>query len=133
MLNLSIGRARRGAALIAAVVSVFTAACNSDSPGVIGGNQSDKTPPTVQLSKGGTSADTVLAFQVEVKDNLGIKSVKVNISGGFSMSFDTTFTSANTDAVVPFTVSVPRSIPKGTPVVVTSYALDGALNQQLIR
>jgi hypothetical protein len=129
MLKLSFGRAHRGRALIAAVVTLFTAACNSDSSGVIGGNQSDKTPPTVQLSKGGTSADTVLSFQVEVKDNLGIKTVKVNLSGGLSMSFDTTFTSANTDAIVPFTVSVPRSIPKGTPVVVTSYALDGALNK----
>ena len=66
MLNLSIGRARRGAALMAAVVSVFTAACNSDSSGVLGGNQSDKSPPTVQLSPGGTSADTVISFQVEV-------------------------------------------------------------------
>ena len=128
MLNHSFGRARRGAALLAAVVSVFTAACSSDGAG-LNGNQMDKSPPTVNLSKGGTSADTVISFQVEVKDNLGIKNVKVNISGGLTMSFDTTFTSANTDAIVPFTISVPRSIPKGTPVTVTSFALDGALNK----
>ncbi len=132
MLNLSIGRARKGAALMAAVVSVFTAACNSDSSGVLGGNQSDKTPPTVQLSPGGTSADTVISFQVEVKDNLGIKNVKVNITGGLTMSFDTTFTTANTDAIVPFTISVPRSIPKGTPVLATSFALDGAGNKSAV-
>ena len=128
MLNISIARARRGAAILAAGVSIFTAACSSDSTG-LGGDLSDKSPPTVHLSKGGTSADTVLAFQVEVKDNLGIKTIKVSLSGGVSMSFDTTFTSANTNAVVPFTVSVPRSIPKGTPVTVTAYALDGALNK----
>jgi hypothetical protein len=128
MLNFTMGRARRGAALMAAAVSIFTAACNGDSTG-LNGDQADKTPPTIQLSKGGTTADTVLAFQVEVKDNLGIKKIKVNISGGLSMSFDTTFTTANTDAVVPFTIGVPRSIPKGTPVVVSAFALDGALNK----
>lgn len=113
---------------MAAAVSIFTAACNGDSTG-LNGDQADKTPPTIQLSKGGTTADTVLAFQVEVKDNLGIKKIKVNISGGLSMSFDTTFTTASTDAVVPFTIGVPRSIPKGTPVVVSAFALDGALNK----
>ena len=113
---------------MAAAVSIFTAACNGDSTG-LNGDQADKTPPTIQLSKGGTTADTVLAFQVEVKDNLGIKKIKVNISGGLSMSFDTTFTTASTDAVVPFTIGVSRSIPKGTPVVVSAFALDGALNK----
>ena len=113
---------------MAAAVSIFTAACNGDSTG-LNGDQADKTPPTIQLSKGGTTADTVLAFQVEVKDNLGIKKIKGNISGGLSMSFDTTFTTANTDAVVPFTIGVSRSIPKGTPVVVSAFALDGALNK----
>ena len=129
MLKLYVRRAKRGAALAAIAAAALAAgACSSDSTG-IGGDVADKSPPTVNLSKGGTTVDTVLAFQVEVKDNLGIKSIKVNISGGLSLSFDTTFTSANTDAIVPFTVSVPRSIPKGTPVVVTSYALDGALNK----
>jgi hypothetical protein len=129
MLKLYVRRARRGAALAAIAAAALAAgACSSDSTG-IGGDVADKSPPTVNLSKGGTTVDTVLAFQVEVKDNLGIKNIKVNISGGLSLSFDTTFTSANTDAIVPFTVSVPRSIPKGTPVVVTSYALDGALNK----
>ena len=127
MLTLSFGRARLGAALIAA--AIFTAACNSDSSGVLGGNTADKTPPTVQLSPGGTSADSVISFQVEVKDNLGIKNVKVNITGGLTMVFDTTFNSPNTDAIIPFTISVPRSIPKGTPVMATSFAFDGAGNK----
>ena len=98
MLNFSIVRARRGAAVAAAAISVIAAACSSDSTG-LGGNTSDKTPPTVELSKGGTSADTVLSFQVQVKDNLGFKNVRVNISGGLSFSYDTTFTTANTDAI----------------------------------
>src|SRR5215217_3498835 len=128
MHNLSTQRARRVAALAAVFVSIFTAACSGDSAG-LGGNQADRVAPTIQLSKGGTSSDTVISFQVEVKDNLGIKNIKVNVTGGVTMSFDTTFTSANTDAIVPFNISVPRSIPKGTPVLATSYAFDGAGNK----
>ena len=122
---------RRGAGVAAVAVSLLTAACSGDSSG-LGGNQMDKTKPTVALTKGGTSADTVISFQVEVKDNLGIKNVKVSLTGGLALSFDTTFTSANTDAVIPFTISVPRSIPKGTPVLATSFAVDGAGNKSAI-
>ena len=122
---------RRGAGVVAVAVCALAAACSGDSSG-LGGNQMDKTKPTVALSKGGTSADTVIAFQVEVKDNLGIKNVKVSLTGGLQLSFDTTFTSANTDAVIPFTISVPRSIPKGTPVLATSFAVDGAGNKSAI-
>ena len=125
MLTFTMRRAGRAAALAAALI---TAGACTDASGV-GGNSADKSPPTIHLSKGGTTPDTVLAFQVEVKDNLGIKTIKVNVSGALTMAFDTTFTSANTDAIVPFTVSVPRSIPKGTPVIVSAYALDGALNK----
>ena len=114
---------RRGAGVAAVAVSLLTAACSGDSSG-LGGNQMDKTKPTVDLTRGGTSADTVISFQVEVKDNLGIKNVKVNLTGGLTMAFDTTFTSANTDAIIPFTISVPRSIPKGTPVLATSFATE---------
>jgi hypothetical protein len=128
MQNLSLTKLIRVAAIAALAVA---AGCTSDASGV-GGNLSDKVPPTIHLSKGGTVADSVIAFQVEVKDNLGIKNIKVNLTGGLQMAFDTTFTSANTNAVVPFTVSVPSSIPKGTPVVATAFAVDGAGNQSPI-
>jgi hypothetical protein len=131
MLNFLTGRARRGAAVAAVAMSVIAAACSSDSTG-LGGNTADKSPPTVQLSRGGTSADTVISFQVQAKDNLGLKTIRVNITGGVSMSYDTTFTSANTDATVPFTISVSRSVPKGTPVLATSFAIDGAGNKSAV-
>src|SRR5688572_28790232 len=122
-------RARRVAALGAiAAIALLTSGCSDSSTGP-GGDLSDKSPPTIQLAKGGTTLDSLLAFQVEVTDNLGIKSIKVNVTGGLTMSFDTTFTTASTEAIVPFTISVPRSIPLGTPVIVTAYALDGALNK----
>lgn len=128
MLNLTPGRACRGLATVGAVIVALVAAACSDSTG-IGSTLSDKSPPTIHLSKGGTVADTVIAFQVEVKDNLGIKQIKVNVSGGLTYAFDTVFTSAATESTVPFTISVPRSIPKGTPVIVSAFALDGALNK----
>src|SRR4029079_2527587 len=123
MPTFSLTKMTRALMLAAAVAAI--AACSGDASNV-GGNLADKVPPTTHLSKGGTVADTVLAFQVEVKDNLGIKKIKVNLSGGVSMAFDTTFTSANTSTIVPFTISIPRSIPKGTPVVVSAFSIDGA-------
>ena len=95
----------RGALAAAALVAV---ACSDASTGP-GGDLSDRKAPTVKLAKGGTTLDTLVAFQVEVKDDLGIKSIKVNVSGGASLSYDTTFTTASTNAVVPFSVSVPRA------------------------
>lgn len=117
---------------IIVVAAVLAAAACTDSTTGPRGDLMDKTPPTVTLAKGGTTLDTLVAFQVEVKDNLGIKSIRVNVSGGASLSFDTTFTSASTSAVIPFSIPVSRSIPVGTPVVVTSFALDGALNKSAI-
>lgn len=127
MQRLSLRRASR--AIAAGLALSAAAACTDASTGPGGSDLSDKSPPSVTLSKGGTSLDTVLTFQVEVKDNLGIKSIRVNVSGAVTMTFDTTFTSASTSAIVPFNVSVARSIPPGTPVVVSAFALDGALNK----
>src|SRR5688500_1982829 len=130
MLINTIVRARRGAALIAAGASLaFTAACSDGNGTGPGGGFGDKSPPTITLSKGGTVADTVIAFQVEVKDNLGIKSIRVNVSGGLTFQYDTTFISASTESIVPFNIGVARSVPPGTPVVVSAFALDGALNK----
>ena len=123
MLNSRMSRASRG--MTVAALAFAAAACSeSTATNVL----ADKTPPSVTLTRGGSTPDTVIAFQVEVRDNLGIKNVKVDVSGGVSLSFDTTFTSPNTDATIPFTISVPRSIPVGTPVIVTAKATDGAAN-----
>ena len=131
MLTSILGRARRGGTAAVAAAVVFVAGACSDSTGG-GSTFSDKSPPAVKLSKGGTGPDTVINFQVDVKDNLGIKSIRVNVSGGLSFAFDTTFTSASTEASIPFSVSVPRSIPPGTPVLVSAFALDGALNKSAV-
>ncbi len=122
-------RARHsGRVVTAAGFAVIATAC-ADATGVIGGNTADKTPPTMHLSQAGTVPDSVVAFQVNVKDNIGIKTIKVNVTGGVTLNYDTTFTTANTDVTIPFSVNVSRAIPPGTPVYVSAYAIDGALNK----
>jgi hypothetical protein len=125
-------RVERGGRLVAAAALVAFAAACTDAGGVVGANTADNTPPTVKLTQAGTVPDSVVAFQVEAKDNLGIKTIRVNVTGGLTLNYDTTFTSANTDATIPFSVVVPRTIPAGTPVHVSAYALDGALNKSLV-
>jgi hypothetical protein len=120
---------RAGRGMIVAALAILVTACSdATSTNVL----ADKTPPSVTLTQGGSTPDTVIAFQVEVRDNLGIKNIQVDVSGGLTMSFDTTFTSPNTDAIIPFTISVSRSVPVGTPVVVTARATDGALNKSTV-
>ena len=121
----------RAIGVVAATVVIFIAAACADSTTVLN-TLADKSAPSVALSAGSSSVDTVIAFQVEAKDNLGLKTITVRVTGGLSFAFDTTFTSAVTDAAIPFTVSVPRSIPRGTPVVVTGQAVDGALNRSAV-
>jgi hypothetical protein len=129
MQRLNSSRVNTAARIVVLAAAAIVAASCTDATTGPGGDLNDKSPPSITLARGGTTLDTLLAFQVEVKDNLGIKSIKVNVSGGLTMSFDTTFTSPNTNAIVPFTIEVPRSIPRGTPVVVSAFALDGALNK----
>lgn len=116
---------------IAVVAAVIIAGACSESTST-SGTLADKSPPSVSLSTGGSAVDTLISFQVDAKDNIGLKTISVKVSGGLSFSFDTTFTSAHTDASIPFVVSVPRSIPRGTPVVVIASAVDGALNHSAV-
>jgi hypothetical protein len=124
-------REARAIAIAAATTLAFVAGACSDSTSATN-TLTDKSPPSVSLTKGGSTVDTIIAFQVDAKDNLGLKTISVNITGGLSFSFDTTFTSAYTDVSIPFSVSVPRSVPRGTPVFVIASAVDGAMNHSVV-
>ncbi|CAN5165996.1 hypothetical protein BH23GEM2_BH23GEM2_03360 [soil metagenome] len=107
--------------------SLFAFACSDTASTEFG----DLNPPTVTLLPG-SGQDTVLAFSAEVRDNLGIKRVVVNVTGGVTASFDTTFTSAVTQTVIPYRVGVSRSVPPGTGVIITAQAFDGAGNESAV-
>jgi hypothetical protein len=116
---------RLTAGIFAAVFAAAVYAC-SDSTG--SSVTADSNAPSVSLTKM-SSADSIVAFSVGVKDNLGIKSIHVSVTGGLVRTFDTTFTSANTDVTIPFQIIAPSSVPKGSPVFVTASAIDGAGNK----
>jgi len=131
MLTPSMTREARAVAVFAATAVVFLVGACSEGT-TTSNTLADKSAPSVSLSAGSTSVDTVISFQVDAKDNLGLKTISVKVTGGLTYAFDTTFTSANTDVALPFSVSVPRSIPRGTPVLVTASAVDGAANKSAV-
>jgi hypothetical protein len=112
-------------ALVAASISLGVAACNDTTSTDA---THDRTPPTVTLTPATGLADTVISFTTGAKDNLGLKTIHVQAVGAVGAIFDTTFTSAVTDINLPFTLFASRSVPPGTPVVITAFAIDGAGN-----
>jgi hypothetical protein len=118
---------RRGYVLVAvaASISLAVAACN-DATSADGSR--DRIPPTITLSAIGGQADTVISFTTEAKDNIGLKTIHIQAIGAVGFVYDTIFTSAITDIQLPFTLFSSRSVPPGTPVIVTATAIDGAGN-----
>jgi hypothetical protein len=118
---------RRGLVLaaVAGSISLGVAACN-DSTSI--DPQRDRIPPTLSLTAVGGQADTVIAFTTDAKDNLGLKTIHVQAVGAVGFIYDTVFTSAVTNIQLPFKLFSSRSVPPGTPVIVTATAVDGAGN-----
>ena len=121
-------RMRRPLALAFAAVLAGAAACGDS---LTEGTTGDSNPPALDLAGTASSVDTVLRFSADARDNLGLKTIHVTVSGGLTFTFDTTFTSAVTSTTIPFTLSVPRSVPMGTSVTVVGFATDGSGNQSV--
>ena len=121
------GVLRRGLAVaaIAASVSLVVVACN-DNTSI--DPQRDRVPPTLDLTPRTGLADTVIGFNTEAKDNLGLKTIHVQAVGAVGVVYDTTFTSTVTSIQLPFTLFASRTVPPGTPVTITATAIDGAGN-----
>ena len=126
-MSIDLTRSRlRGIAIAAAAASIFgIAACNDTTS--TNGTQ-DRTPPTVTLTPVSGTADTVVSFHTDAKDNLGLKTIHIQAVGAVGFVFDTVFTSAVTNIDLPFTLFSSRSVPPGTPVIITATAIDGAGN-----
>jgi hypothetical protein len=112
-------------ALVAASISLGVAACNDTTSTDA---THDRTPPTVTLTPATGLPDTVISFTTGAKDNLGLKTIHVQAVGAVGAIFDTVFTSAVTDITLPFTLFASRTVPPGTPVIITATATDGAGN-----
>ena len=118
----------RALAAVAVLAGSALAACGESgaafAPDIVG----DRTPPRVRLVDQKAAADSLIAFAVGASDNLGLKSVRVRVTGGVTRSFDTTLTSVVTSLDVPFTFVVSRAVPPGTSVLAVATATDGAGN-----
>lgn len=114
-------------ALVVLGVAVALGACNGDE--VIDPPFRDAVKPRVSLAKNANQSDTALVMQVNATDNVGLKTIRVMLSGGVSAAYDTTFTSSVQLANLTLTVSVPPSAPLGSTVNVKAIAIDGATNQ----
>lgn len=88
----------------------------------------DRTPPVISIAAATSQVDSVISFTADVRDNLGIKRIHIQATGGVTATYDSVFTSAATTATVSLALSVPRSVAAGTPVTIIGIAYDGAGN-----
>jgi len=114
----------RGIIAIGAVVAV--AACQGDE--LIDPPFRDAIAPRVSIAKGTDAGDTVLAMRVNATDNVGLKSVRVFLSGSVTSQFDTTVTTALQALDIALAFRVPASAPLGSTVNIRSVVVDGAGN-----
>ncbi|MGI9139502.1 MAG: YncE family protein [Gemmatimonadaceae bacterium] len=119
---------RRSARLAIMAAMSGVAACGDS---LTEGTTGDANPPALDLAGVVSGVDTVLSFAVDARDNLGLKTISVAVTGGVAFTFDTTFTSAVTTITIPFALNVSRSVPAGTSVTIVGFATDGSGNRSL--
>jgi hypothetical protein len=113
-------------ALVLGAAVAGLAACDGDE--VVDPPFADIAKPRVTMTKGTNPPDSLLIFAVTAKDDIGLKNIRIQLSGGFNASIDTTFNSAVQEFTFNVTAQVPRSAPLGSTVIVQSIAQDGAGN-----
>ncbi|MBU6366117.1 MAG: hypothetical protein KJT01_07895, partial [Gemmatimonadetes bacterium] len=117
---------RLTAALAAACGIALGTACAGDE--VIDPPFRDTIRPRLMVARGSEAPDSLLAVAITASDNLGLKRVRLLLSGAVSATFDTTFSAAVTTLAAQVRIPVPRSAPLGATVTVTGIATDGAGN-----
>jgi hypothetical protein len=119
------GAAGRRLAL-AALAAGSLVACTGDE--VVDPPFRDTEKPRVTIARGPVVADSLLKFSVTARDDIGLRTIRVGLRGGFNATVDTTFNSAVQEFTYHVTARVPSSIPLGSTVFVESLAEDGAGN-----
>lgn len=115
------------AGITLAVFALALAACTGDE--VIDPPFRDTMAPRVSVAKGNTVDDTLLSMTVGASDNIGLKRVRVILTGGMTATYDTIMTSAITTLSLNLTQKVPSNAPIGATVIARAVAFDGAGNQ----
>jgi hypothetical protein len=120
---------RRTPALVVAFVAaaVTLGACAGDE--VFDPPFADTAAPRVTVAKGNAVADTLLAVTVNAADNIGIKRVRLLLTGGMTGTFDTLMTKNATTLTFNVVARVPANAPPGATVIARAVAFDGAGNQ----
>jgi hypothetical protein len=89
----------------------------------------DTGRPVVTLTQTGAPTDSSVTFDTHATDNLGLLAIHVRITApGIAGGFDTTFNSAVTSVDIPYSLSVPSTVPAGTSITIVASAMDGAHN-----
>src|SRR5687768_10799512 len=115
----------RGVALGAFAILLGMAACAEQQPS---GSLGDLDSPGLTLAPLDAPNDSSIAFTATAVDNLGIKSIRILISGGITGVIDTNFTANQTRLTVPYTLNIPTTVQPGTPIILIGTATDGARN-----
>lgn len=125
----AIRRARAFAlrAVVIAMAAGGLAACNGDE--LIDPPFADTAKPRVSMTRGNNPPDSLLVFSVTAKDDIGLKAIRIQLTGGFTASIDTTFTTALQEFTYNVSARVPSSAPLGSTVIVSAMAEDGAGNK----
>ena len=106
--------------------ALVAGACSGDE--VIDPPFRDAVKPRISLAKSNVAEDTLLSMGVNATDNIGIKTIRVLLSGGVTSQYDTTFTSATQAENIKLDFKVPTSARLGSTVIVRAVVLDGANN-----
>jgi hypothetical protein len=117
---------RRLLGLAVLATSALLGACDGDE--VIDPPFRDEVKPRVQMAKGNPTADSLLAVTINATDNIGLKRVRLLLSGGVTAEYDTVMTSAVTSLTINVNVRVPSNAPLGATVTAQALAIDGAGN-----
>ncbi len=117
---------RRLLGLAVLATSALLSACDGDE--VIDPPFRDEIKPRVQMAKGNPTADSLLAVTINATDNIGLKRVRLLLSGGVTAEYDTVMTSAVTTLTINVNVRVPSNAPIGATVTARALAVDGAGN-----
>jgi hypothetical protein len=115
----------RGVALGAFAILLGMAACAEQQPS---GSLGDLDAPGLTLVPLEAPNDSSVAFRADAADNLGIKSIRVLVSGGITTVIDTMFTVNQTRVGVTYTLGIPTTVQAGTPIILIGTSTDGARN-----